>query len=446
MSSLRRWSIVEGKERVFVIAGLTFSFALLLTLVLFLTQSVIDKENTLMQFEAERGFASSAFLLLQEEPAKALEAMEEENVKGIGIYSNTGKLMFGLGSVPNALPLERFNAEWRNRNSDQGNQGVATYNEDTGMIEYLRFSRLTIQVETGDLTLTDDGYLPSPISFPDVLYILFDGQQYHRKVLIARIFSIVAIVGLLAFYLLVLSIYQSNRKYRTTLAKQESLVNLGEAARTLTHEIKNPLSAITIQMALLKKTLPDENHEDLAVIDQEVQRLIQLTNKVSDFLRNPVGTPEGIDLVSYIGSLQHTFSTPVRVVAGSLSTAYILFDPDRARSVFENLLKNATESCQDKDPEVEVEITEDKKRMYHIFIRDRGDGIPEENLDKIFDPFFTTKIYGSGIGLSICRQFVKARGGNLKLYPREGGGTVAEVILPKASGREDKYEHIDSGR
>ncbi|NCB02843.1 MAG: sensor histidine kinase, partial [Spirochaetia bacterium] len=48
----------------------------------------------------------------------------------------------------------------------------------------------------------------------------------------------------------------------------------------------------------------------------------------------------------------------------------------------------------------------------------------------IFDPFFTTKIHGSGIGLAICRQFVRARNGNLKLYAREGGGTVAEVILP----------------
>jgi two-component system, NtrC family, sensor histidine kinase HydH len=436
MSRLRRWSIVEGKEPLFVSAGLVFSFIMLLTLVFFLSQSIIEKENTLMQFEAERGFSSSTLLLLQQEHTKAVAALEESNVKGIGVYSNTGRLMLGLGSIPNAIPLDKFNAIWRTRSADQWNRGIATYNKETGMIEYLRFSRLTIQVETGDFTLEEDGFLPSPMSFPDVLYILFDGEEYQRKVMLVRAFAITAVIGLLAFYLLVLNIYQSNRKYRVTLAKQENLVNLGEAARTLAHEIKNPLSAITLQVALLKKTLPKEKREDLAVVDHEVQRLIQLTNKVSDFLRNPVGTPERIDIYDIIEALQLTFATPVLFVPGCLRHAIIHFDSDRARSVFENLLKNATESCSDRDPQVEVEISEDKRRQYHIFVRDRGDGIPEENMEKIFDPFFTTKIHGSGIGLSICRQFVKARGGNLRLYPREGGGTVAEVILPKDTAKK----------
>jgi two-component system sensor histidine kinase HydH len=432
MSRRRKWSFVEGKEQLFVIGGLVFLFALLVTLVLFLSQLIIDKENTLMQFEAERGFASSTLLLLQEEHSRALAAMREENVLGIGVYSNSGRLRLGLGEVPNTLPLERFTELWKSRGPSQWNQGIAAYNQETGMIEYVRFSRLTIQVETGDLLLEEDGYLPSPLNFPDVLYILFDGQEYYQKVMLVRFFSIAAVIGLLAFHLLVYSIYRSNRKYRETLAKQENLVNLGEAARTLAHEIKNPLSAITLQMALLKKTLPSGSKDDLAVVDSEVQRLIQLTNKVSDFLRNPVGTPQRIDVVALIEGLRPTFQGQITFTVGSQQRAFIYFDPDRARSVFENLIKNALESTQNREPHVEIEITREKKKNIRVFIRDRGDGIKEENLEKIFDPFFTTKIHGSGIGLSICRQFVRARGGNLKLYAREGGGTVAEVILPVA--------------
>ena len=108
MSRRRKWSFIEGKEQLFVIGGLVFLFALLVTLVLFLSQLIIDKENTLMQFEAERGFASSTLLLLQEEHSRALAAMREENVLGIGVYSNSGRLRLGLGEVPNTLPLERF--------------------------------------------------------------------------------------------------------------------------------------------------------------------------------------------------------------------------------------------------------------------------------------------------------------------------------------------------
>ena len=119
MSKPRRWSFVEGKEELFVVGGLIFLFALLVTLVLFLSQLIIEKENTLMQFEAERGFASSTLLLLQEEHSRALAAMREENVRGIGVYTNTGRLRLGLGEVPNTLPLERFNNIWRNRDATQ---------------------------------------------------------------------------------------------------------------------------------------------------------------------------------------------------------------------------------------------------------------------------------------------------------------------------------------
>jgi len=165
------------------------------------------------------------------------------------------------------------------------------------------------------------------------------------------------------------------------------------------------------------------------LMEQEVQRLTQLTNKVSDFLRNPIGRPVHVDLTELLSSLIKCFDKPIRFTSNQRYE--ILIDGDRARSVFENLLKNAVESTVDRDPEVEVRITNDKKGYVHIFVMDRGDGIKLTDAKKIFDPFFTTKIHGSGIGLSISQQFVRARGGKIRLYGREGGGTVAEVILPK---------------
>ncbi len=421
---------VDGKEPLFVILGLLFLFVLLVTLVLFLSQSIIDKENTLMQFEAERGFASSTLMLLQQEHSQALSAMEELSIRGIGVYTSEGRLRLGLGSIPNILPLEKFHEALHQRGASQSTQGVALYNKESGLIEYFRFSRVSVQVETGNFLLEESGYLPSPLYFPDLLYILFDGKQYHQKIVMVRFFRVVAIFLLFFFHLMVFHIYRSNRIYRERLAKQENLVNLGEAARTLAHEIKNPLSAITLQLALLKKTLPKESVEDLSVINQEVDRLTQLTNKVSDFLRNPIGQPEVVDVIALLESIIKVFSSEVHFLPPKMQSVSILFDPDRARSVFENLIKNAIESTQERDPHVEVELIKGKRKHIHIFIRDRGDGIVEAEMSKIFDPFYTTKIHGSGIGLSISRQFIQARGGNLKLYHREGGGTIVEVILP----------------
>ena len=181
MSKTRGRTFIEGKERYFVIGGLFFLLSLLVTLVIFLSQLIIEKENTLMQFEAERGFSSSTLLLLQEEHYRALVAMEEANIKAIGVYTNTGQLRLSLGSVPNNLALDRFYEIWRTRGNPLSSQGVATYNKATGMIEYIRFSRLTIQVDTGSFMLEDDGFLRSPLSFPDVVYVLFDGQSHIEK-------------------------------------------------------------------------------------------------------------------------------------------------------------------------------------------------------------------------------------------------------------------------
>ena len=228
--------------------------------------------------------------------------------------------------------------------------------------------------------------------------------------------------------LMILSIYNNNRKYRIQLQKNESLAKLGAAARTLTHEIKNPLSAMTIQSALMRKLLPEEFHPDLDVMDHEIARLTSLTNRVSEFLKNPSGEPVDIEIVTFIRDIARLFPQNINVEADA-GEIVVSFDADRARSVFENLMKNATESCEGRDPEVEVDIRK-KHKAVTVRVMDRGDGLPKETKEKLFDPFFTTKIHGSGIGLSISKQFVEARGGTLKIYDREGGGTVAEVNLP----------------
>lgn len=421
----KRWVIVDGREPFFVIGSLILAFLLLIGLVLFLATAIIEREELRMQSEAERAF-NSVFLALQDSTTKALKTMQEQRVSGVGVYSSMGRKVLSLGNVPLTIPLAKFGNKSGKQDS---NTGTATYNKETGMIEYIRFSRLTILLDTGELTLTESGLLPTPIDFPDVLYLHFDGENYYHRLMVIMFVSILSIFVLIALFLLVLNIYQSNRRYRDTIAKQESLVNLGQAARTLTHEIKNPLSAITIQLALLRKTLPKENLEDLHLMVQEVDRLTQLTNKVSDFLRNPLGMPEVVDLNELFSTLIKRFDKPIRF--RTEISAQILIDKDRARSVFENLLKNAVESCEG-DPEVEVVIKDGKRGLIHIFVMDRGDGIDSKDEKKIFDPFFTTKIHGSGIGLSISRQFVRARGGNVRLYSRDGGGTVAEVVLPRS--------------
>ena len=225
------------------------------------------------------------------------------------------------------------------------------------------------------------------------MYIVIDGSAYIAKRNLIGFVSLLAfigvvIIGVVILYFFVLKINKQNRQYKEQMVKQSNLVNLGQAARTLTHEIKNPLSAITIQLALLKRQIKDPEYlEELALIESESQRLISLTNRVSDFLKNPEGQPEQIDLIDLINQLIPLFAYPVKLLETSEKQAYILFDPDRLRSVIENIIKNGIESCEGRDPQVEVEVVLGRNGIYHVYVRDRGDGI-QADAEKLFGLFF----------------------------------------------------------
>ena len=420
----RRWKFIEGKERPIVYIGLALAFILLSVFIYLSYNAICEKHLLQMKFDSEKSF-NTVYMAMNDSHSKALSVMADEGVSAIGIYSSSGRLYQRLGDAPSALPISKL-VQGRKAGADS-TMGIYFMDEAEKEIEYFRLSRLNVIMETGGAFAGNISQGSNP-EFPDIIYVKFDGSEYFSNIRRARFLSVTGLVVLALVFLLILSIYNNNRKYRIQLQKNESLAKLGEAARTLTHEIKNPLSAMTIQSALMRKLLPQEFHQDLDVMDHEITRLTNLTNRVSEFLKNPAGNPQNIELVSFIMDIARLFNREIPFDV-EVSRVTVSFDPDRARSVFENLIKNATESCEGRDPQVEIQIRV-KHRNAVVRIMDRGDGLPKEMKAKLFDPFFTTKIHGSGIGLSISKQFVEARGGSLKLYDRDGGGTVSEVSLP----------------
>ncbi len=423
----RKWKFIEGKERLIVYIGLALAFVLIMGFIIMIDRGMEEMYLLQMKFDSEKSF-NSVYMAMNDSSAKARSVMEEEKVTGIGFYSSSGQLYQRLGDAPLVLPISKL-VQGR-RSGQDSTMGIYITDDDTKEIEYFRLSRLNVVLETGSL-FQPNGTIENPSAFtefPEIIYVKFDASEYFRNVFRARLLSGFGMVVVLMLFLLILSIYNNNRKYRLQLQKNESLTKLGAAARTLTHEIKNPLSAMTIQSALMRKLLPSEFHPDLDVMDHEITRLTSLTNRVSEFLKNPVGNPTDLELVSFIGEIASLFKYEIPVDSDRARVT-VSFDRDRARSVFENLIKNATESLEGSDPHVKVEIRS-KHKSVTVKVLDRGVGLPKQTKDNLFDPFYTTKIHGSGIGLSISKQFIEARGGSLKLYNRDGGGTVAEVTLP----------------
>jgi two-component system sensor histidine kinase HydH len=236
--------------------------------------------------------------------------------------------------------------------------------------------------------------------------------------------------------LLVRDTLLKNMEYRGRIRDQRQLVALGSAARTLAHEIKNPLSAIQLQADVIARVCPSAVGNEVGAIGQEVRRLHLLVDRIGDFLREPRGTPERIDLRAFVGEtiyrIAPDLSPPAEEAPGAGprdgGALYVSMDPERLRSVVENLLRNALESGGPRD-RIEVGIFTSGEGVV-LDILDRGEGLPAGEAEQLFDPFFTSKRGGSGIGLSISRRFVEAAGGKISLHDREGGGASVRVVLP----------------
>lgn len=396
-------------------------FALMLVLsVTFVSVAELELENS-----TERAF-NAVLMAFRDSDSPIESVMAEYSINGVGIYSASGNLLYSAGSVYPRLPVNLFSS----MESNKGTSSLLSFDSRSNVVEYIRASSQAVIPTTESILLPIRNI---SLSYPNIIYLSIDASSYSDELVRLRILSLVLLLVTLLVYILVLYVYRQNKKYKALLVRQESLVSLGEAARTLTHEIKNPLSAITIQIALLKRTVAKENMEDLYTIEHETKRLIELTDKVSDFLRKPLGEPKRIDAVKEIKELFPLFKDEIIYEPESLGSVFTEFDPNRFRSVFENLIKNAIEATREGDvPEVSISIRRVRKGKFEIAVKDRGVGIDAKDQKKIFDPFFTTKIHGSGIGLSISMQFVKAVGGELVLKRRSGGGTAAIVTLKEA--------------
>ncbi|MBO8435497.1 MAG: HAMP domain-containing histidine kinase [Spirochaetes bacterium] len=417
----KRWA-PEKKETLITSLAVTLPFIIFIFFLIFMTIVVASSENLRLENAVERAF-SDVIAALRSGNESIPNTMLNRNVLGFGYYTHTGSPIYIWGDAYRVLPFSAFTDESSLADT------LISFDSSTGRIECMRYAQsITFDIEN---VFRRSGAV---LDMPDIIYLSFDASLFMKRIALSRVAFVLSFGVVLVIYIIIMKILSDNRKIREALRRQENLVSLGEAARTLTHEIKNPLSAITLQLAILKREVSPEVLDDLMVIDHETERLKKLTDRVSEFLRNPVGQPEALDLIAETKAIVPLFHGDVRLLEPQLDVAPISFDKEKLRSVLENLMKNGVEACDGKRIDVEVEITEDSAGFFHVFVRDRGCGLDSSDSERLFDPFYTTKIHGSGIGLAITQQFLKAAGGSLKLYPRTGGGAVAEAVLPYHGG------------
>ncbi len=225
----------------------------------------------------------------------------------------------------------------------------------------------------------------------------------------------------------------------------ERLAAIGKMAAHVTHEIRNPLSSISLNIEMLEEELAKEGARGearglLGAITREVERLGHLSEEYLRVARLPSPRMEAENVATAVRDIV-AFARPEIERAGCSLELHVadslppaLFDEAQLRQALLNLLRNAREAMANGGP-IDVRVSAEGMSVV-VSVEDRGGGIPEEIRARVFDPFFSTKGEGTGLGLAITRQIVEAHGGEITCEPREGGGTRFRIALPIAPAKQ----------
>jgi PAS domain S-box-containing protein len=238
------------------------------------------------------------------------------------------------------------------------------------------------------------------------------------------------------------------QKMEERVQRASRLAALGQLTQRLVHEIRNPLSAMDINLQLLQERLIASGGDSdigryLEIISTETRRLNEVLRNAQLFSKPEPPDLEPIDVHEVIRQVlflieEETVRKKVEI-ADSLQAEQSLVqaDMDQMKQVFINLFKNSIEAMAEGGKLEILSRNAGDGKVIGVELVDTGSGIPMANLKQVFDPYFTTKKRGTGLGLSIVHNIITQHGGSIDVSSWLGEGTIFSIVLPLASGVDD---------
>ena len=245
----------------------------------------------------------------------------------------------------------------------------------------------------------------------------------------------------------------------TELVAAQRSTAWADIARRIAHEIKNPLTPIQLSAERIQRRYGKVITEDREVFDQCTDTIIRqvgdigrMVDEFSAFARMPKPIPVRMDIrqpVKEAAFLIEVSRPEIRIEKQlPAEPVYGMFDNRMMGQAFGNLIKNATEAIEGRDPDrsnepghvlIEVKSTGDKLT---VDIMDNGKGLPRENRQRLLEPYMTTREKGTGLGLAIVRKIVEEHHGTLSLIDapvtfHAGVGACVHLEFPAADAADD---------
>jgi len=232
-----------------------------------------------------------------------------------------------------------------------------------------------------------------------------------------------------------------NQLHLRELVQAESLAVIGRFAQGIVHDLKNPLSIISLSSEMFDRpgVSPEIRAKSQLRIRKQVERI---SDMVSDILIFTQGARKDAELKpgdyrAFVLELVNDLRTEAELRDAQIEmqnvppAVALQFDPRRLSRVFFNLIHNATDVMLNGG-KIFLRFQSDEKEIV-TEIEDTGPGIAPEIAGKLFQPFATHgKSHGTGLGLSICKKIIEDHGGEISVRSEAGRGAIFSFTLPLA--------------
>jgi signal transduction histidine kinase len=230
------------------------------------------------------------------------------------------------------------------------------------------------------------------------------------------------------------------KRLQQEIERQEKLSAMGELAAGVAHEIRNPLNAIGMIAQRYEKEFKPvrgikEYKKITTVLLEETRRVNHIIHQFLSFARPPKLRLSEISaerLVTHVATLfkGQPASKGVNFKSKCDNDAIIRADKEQLTQALLNLLQNALDATSKGGT---ILLNTEVKEKYVVFqVKDDGEGIPQDRINRIFDLYFTTKHKGTGMGLAITHQIITQHSGIIGVQSKMGGGTTFTIQIPRS--------------
>jgi PAS domain S-box-containing protein len=248
---------------------------------------------------------------------------------------------------------------------------------------------------------------------------------------------------------------------REELVRQEKLAILGRLSGSVSHELRNPLGIINNAVYLLKLMHPEadeKTREYLGIIKHEIDNSLHIITGLLDFARSKPPQAKPVKASRLIEASLKKCAIPNNVTVVSTippKLPLLMVDPRQMEQVLHNLIINSIQAMPDggslcvsaqqvQGSEFKVQGNNEQRttnsepnaNFVELSVKDSGEGIKPEHMEKLFQPLFTTKPKGIGLGLVVCKNLVEGNGGRIEVTSELGRGSIFRLILPLESGHD----------